>query len=266
MTSRNTATFGNSSTVLADQTLAAAGATGTRTDTFSTKANLVGVLLALKPARPYGYDPRQPHHSHARRGLTDDARLRPSQPAQELRHHRHVRLQRRRAPQNKTSQAPRPNKPGTSPKATARSRRRHHDYVTGPCGLPLEQINGTTVLYYHQDQLGSARSPHRQRWQHRPTYTYDSYGKLTAASAPPRDALRIRRSIHRPGDWDSVPPCSVLRSQHGQFLPEIPQRPTPEACTHTPARVPVTHPTLLATARKRSPRSHPVWTGSATTR
>lgn len=32
-------------------------------------------------------------------------------------------------------------------------------YVTGPDGLPLEQIDGQgTVLFYYQDQLGSTRA------------------------------------------------------------------------------------------------------------
>ena len=30
-------------------------------------------------------------------------------------------------------------------------------YVYGPGGLPLEQINGSTVLWLHHDQLGSTR-------------------------------------------------------------------------------------------------------------
>ena len=31
-------------------------------------------------------------------------------------------------------------------------------YVTGAGGLPLEQISGTTVYWYHEDQLGSVRA------------------------------------------------------------------------------------------------------------
>ena len=44
---------------IADSTQALAGATGTRVSTFSPSAQLVTVLLALKPAQTsYGYDSR----------------------------------------------------------------------------------------------------------------------------------------------------------------------------------------------------------------
>jgi hypothetical protein len=32
------------------------------------------------------------------------------------------------------------------------------DYISGPGGLPLEQINGATTYWYHHDQIGSTRA------------------------------------------------------------------------------------------------------------
>jgi RHS repeat-associated protein len=55
-------------------------------------------------------------------------------------------------------------------------------YVTGFRGLPLEQISSKTVYYYHQDQLGSTRAMTDSRGAVAQTYTYDSYGNVTASS------------------------------------------------------------------------------------
>jgi RHS repeat-associated protein len=52
-------------------------------------------------------------------------------------------------------------------------------YVTGPGGLPLEQVSsGGTVLYYYQDQLGSTRGLLDASGTIVATYTYDAYGNL----------------------------------------------------------------------------------------
>lgn len=52
-------------------------------------------------------------------------------------------------------------------------------YVTGPGGLPLEQITGTTVDYFHQDQLGSTRALTDSAGVTAASYTFDAYGNLT---------------------------------------------------------------------------------------
>src|SRR5205807_3292223 len=54
------------------------------------------------------------------------------------------------------------------------------DYVTGLGGLPLEQVSGTTVNYYHQDQLGSTRAISNALGVAVASYTYDVYGNLTS--------------------------------------------------------------------------------------
>ena len=53
-------------------------------------------------------------------------------------------------------------------------------YVTGPNGLPLEQISSNgAVLYYHQDQLGSTRAITNASGAVVATYTYDAFGNAT---------------------------------------------------------------------------------------
>lgn len=51
-------------------------------------------------------------------------------------------------------------------------------YVTGPAGLPVEQINGSTVEYYQQDQLGSTRAITDSTGTVAASYSFDAYGNL----------------------------------------------------------------------------------------
>jgi len=55
-------------------------------------------------------------------------------------------------------------------------------YVYGPGDLPLEQINGSSVLWLHHDQLGSTRLVTDNGGAAQATYTFDAYGKLTAST------------------------------------------------------------------------------------
>jgi RHS repeat-associated protein len=55
-------------------------------------------------------------------------------------------------------------------------------YVYGPGGLPLEQVSGSTVRYYHHDQLGSTRAMTDSTGVVVGTWTYDSYGKVTGST------------------------------------------------------------------------------------
>ncbi len=60
-----------------------------------------------------------------------------------------------------------------------RQHRLHHrpPRITGPHGLPLEQITSSgDVHYYHQDQLGSTRAITDQTGNVAATSTYDPYG------------------------------------------------------------------------------------------
>ena len=55
-------------------------------------------------------------------------------------------------------------------------------YVYGPDGLPLEQINGSTVLYYQHDQLRSTRVLTNGSGAVADTYTYDPTGNLVGST------------------------------------------------------------------------------------
>ena len=52
-------------------------------------------------------------------------------------------------------------------------------YVYGPSNLPLEQVNGSTTLWFHQDQLGSTRLVTDNTGTSQATYNVDAYGNLT---------------------------------------------------------------------------------------
>ncbi|HZU13390.1 MAG TPA: RHS repeat-associated core domain-containing protein [Chloroflexota bacterium] len=56
-------------------------------------------------------------------------------------------------------------------------------YLTGPDGLPLEQIDGSgNALYDYQDQLGSTRGMADSSGNVMATFSYDAYGNLTSAT------------------------------------------------------------------------------------
>jgi RHS repeat-associated protein len=56
------------------------------------------------------------------------------------------------------------------------------DYLYGSDGLPLEQINGSAVLYYLHDQLGSTRVLTGSTGAVVGTYTYSAYGQLVGST------------------------------------------------------------------------------------
>lgn len=56
-------------------------------------------------------------------------------------------------------------------------------YVTGPDGLPLEQISANgTIRYYHQDALGSTRALTNAQGKVDTVYLYDPYGNTISIS------------------------------------------------------------------------------------
>jgi RHS repeat-associated protein len=64
-------------------------------------------------------------------------------------------------------------------------------YVYGPTGLPLEQINGSTPLWMHHDQLGSTRLLTDANGTSQASYTFDAYGNLTASTGTATNPLRF---------------------------------------------------------------------------
>ena len=64
-------------------------------------------------------------------------------------------------------------------------------YVYGPSGPPLEQINGSTALWLHHDQLGSTTLVTDSGGAAQATYTFDAYGKLSASTGTISNPLRF---------------------------------------------------------------------------
>jgi RHS repeat-associated protein len=97
------------------------------------------------------------------------------------------------------------------------------DYVTGPGGLPLEQVTvAGTVLYYHHDQLGSTRALTDQAGRVVATYAYDPYGNVVGA--PPA----VVNPFQYAGQYtDAESGLEYLRARYydpvtGQFLSRDP--------------------------------------------
>lgn len=176
---------GNIRAVIADQTLSAAGATGSRTATFSTSAKLAGILLALKPAQTtYAYDTRgnrttitPPTGSATTLGYDQANRL-TSYGATATYGYNGDGLRMSKTISGTTTQQTW----DTSQALPLVLVDGPTNYIYGPTGLPLGQINGSTVLYYQQDQLGSTRAITDSTGTAVGTYTYDPYGKLTAST------------------------------------------------------------------------------------
>ncbi len=55
-------------------------------------------------------------------------------------------------------------------------------YVYGPGGLPLEQISGSSALWFHHDQLGGTRLLTNATGQTVATYSYTPYGGVSSSS------------------------------------------------------------------------------------
>ena len=91
-------------------------------------------------------------------------------------------------------------------------------YVCGPGGLPLEQINGSTALWLHHDQLGSTRLVTNSSGTTQATYNFDAYGKLTASTGTITNPLRYAGEY-----WDAESGFYYLRARNydpatGQFI------------------------------------------------
>jgi RHS repeat-associated protein len=95
-------------------------------------------------------------------------------------------------------------------------------YIYGPGGLPLEQVNGSTVLWLHHDQLGSTRLVTDSTGASQATYTYDAYGNLTASTGAITNPIRFAGQYQ-----DSESSLYYLRARYydpstGQFLSRDP--------------------------------------------
>jgi RHS repeat-associated protein len=98
-------------------------------------------------------------------------------------------------------------------------------YVYGPDGLPLEQINGSNILWFHHDKLGSTRLITDNNGATQATYTFDAYGKLTASTGSVANPFRFTGEYQ---DMESG--FNYLRARYydaatGQFLARDPAYP-----------------------------------------
>jgi RHS repeat-associated protein len=76
-------------------------------------------------------------------------------------------------------------------------------YVYGPGGLPLEQINGSTTLWYHHDQIGSTRLITDSTGTSQATYTYDPYGGLASSTGTVTNPFRFAAQYQDPSATES---------------------------------------------------------------
>jgi RHS repeat-associated protein len=186
MTSRATQAAGNSLAAgIADKALTSTGTTGSQTAGFSISAQLVGVLIALKPAQTtYSYDLKGNRTGinpagGSTVGLTYDQANRLTgygvtatyaYNGDGLRMSKTVSGTTNRFIWDVAEGLPLLLVDGTA------------NYVYGPGGLPLEQVTASATLYYYHDQLGTTRALATGAGSVTATYTYDTYGRLTGSS------------------------------------------------------------------------------------
>lgn len=82
-------------------------------------------------------------------------------------------------------------------------------YVTGPGGLPLEQVVGSTVRYFHSDQIGSTRGITDSSGAFVQSYAYDPYGNVTTTSGSIANPFQFQGQF-----LDSATGLYYLRARH----------------------------------------------------
>jgi RHS repeat-associated protein len=104
-------------------------------------------------------------------------------------------------------------------------------YIYGPVGLPVEQINGSSVLYFHHDQLGSTRVLTDGNGLAQATYVYDAYGYLTVSTGSSvTNPLRYAGQYQDPENGFYYLRARYYDPTTAQFLSRDPL----VASTHTP--------------------------------
>lgn len=233
------------SSSLADQGLTAAGATGSRTATFATSAQLAGLFLALRPATAATYtdDPRgnrtavTPPGAVAATATTfsyDQAdRLTAYSSSPTLSATYSYDGDGLRMGKSVTASGPPVStayawdESGGLPQLLSDSAT---TYIDGPLG-PVEQISSSgAVDYYSADQLGSTRMLTDATGAVAATFTYDAFGALTASTGTAATPLQWAGLVR-----DSESGLLYARARYydpttGQFLSRDPL----EAQTHSP--------------------------------
>jgi RHS repeat-associated protein len=178
----------------ADQSLTTAGGTGTRVATFSSKAGLGAVMVALRPVlgqigpggTTYGYDTRgdrttQTTTSGSTTLAYDQAnRLTGYGTAATFAYSGDGLRMSKTAGTVTTPFVS--DLSGTLPLTIQAATT---NYIYGPGDLPLEQIDAAgTVTWYHHDQLGSTIMLTDGAGVAGPAYTYSPYGAISGTNAP----------------------------------------------------------------------------------
>jgi RHS repeat-associated protein len=172
---------------IADQALVAKGATGTRTATFSLTGALAGVLVALAPnaQTTYTYDSLGDRKTITTADGTTTT-LSYNQLGEMTAYGSAATytydgdgLRATKKVGSTTTTDVWESGPSPIPRLLADGTT---DYIYGPDGLPLEQVNGTTALYYLHDRLGSTRVLTNAAGGVAATYTYDSFGNLAGST------------------------------------------------------------------------------------
>jgi RHS repeat-associated protein len=71
-------------------------------------------------------------------------------------------------------------------------------YIHGPGGQPVEQINGSTVIWLHHDQLGSTRLITDANGVSQATYTFDAYGTIVLSTGAISNPMRFAGEYRDP--------------------------------------------------------------------
>jgi len=92
------------------------------------------------------------------------------------------------------------------------------DYLTGPDGLPVEQITGKTALWYQHDQLGSTRLLTDTSGTVKASYDYGPYGATTASSGTASTSLLFAGQYQDAGSGLYYLQARYYDPATGQFL------------------------------------------------
>lgn len=204
---------------IADQALTSSGPTGTRTATFSTTGSLVAATLALQPAQTsYAYDSLGDRTSITTPGGTTSlgynqlGRLTSYGSTTYTYNGDGLRVSKTTGHTSEAFTWSPSGQNGTPQLLVDGST----DYINGPDGHPLEQINGSTAIYYFHDKLGSTRALTNTSGTLANTYTYTPYGTLAASTGPATNPIGFAGSY-------TDPESGLLYLQHRYYDPTTAQ-------------------------------------------
>ncbi len=95
-------------------------------------------------------------------------------------------------------------------------------YIYGPAGLVLEQVNGSSALWFHHDNLGSTRLVTNSSGTSQATYSFDAYGNLTASTGTITNPIRFAGEYRDPESGYYYLRARYYEPTTGQFLTRDP--------------------------------------------